>query len=313
LLLDLLYSVVGITLLVGGATLLIKGSSRLADLLGVPPVLIGLTVVAWGTSAPELVVALTAAAQGSSGIVLGNVVGSNLANTGLILGVAALLMTPHVERRLWTFDAPALLLATGAFVLFLSDGAIVRWEGAVLMAGFAYVTFATVRVAILHPREVEVMDEPEPWAKGVAANTLFSLLGAAGLVFGGKLLVDAATRIAVGLGVSDTVIGLTLVAVGTSLPELATTLVAAARRECGIAMGNVIGSNIFNLLAVAGPAALIRPIALGTDGIWRETGGLIAITVILPLLLIGRERMSRAGGMVMVLLYVTFIIWRVAV
>lgn len=310
--LDLFQSAFGIALLVGGAMLLVKGSSRLADLLGVPPVLIGLTVVAWGTSAPELVVAVAASLHGSPGIVLGNVVGSNLANTGLILGLAALLMSPKVERRLWTFDVPMLLLATGLFVFFLADGSIEGFEGAVLMAVFAYVTVSTVRVAIRRPRDVEVLDKPKPLAKGVTVNALIVVVGTAGLVFGGKVLVESATRIAAGLGISETVIGLTLVAVGTSLPELATTLVAAARRECGIAMGNVIGSNIFNLLAVAGPAALIRPIALGTDGIWRETGGLIAITVVLPLLLIGRERMSRAGGVVMLLLYGAFITWRVA-
>ena len=311
-LLELLYSAIGIALLVGGATLLVTGSSRLAELLGVPSVLIGLTVVAWGTSAPELVVALAAALHGSPGIVLGNVVGSNLANTGLILGVAAMLMAPKLERRIWTFDLPALLVSTALFVFMLADGGIGALEGGVLLLLFGIVTYVTVRDAVLHPREVEVPDEPKPIAKGVAVNTLLAVGGAAGLVFGGRLLVASATRVAEAMGVSDVVIGLTLVAVGTSLPELATTLVAAARRECGIAMGNVIGSNIFNLLAVAGPAALIRPIALGEVGLWRETGGLIAITLVLPLLIIGRERMSRAGGIVLLVLYGAFIAWRVS-
>ena len=310
-LLGLLFSVLGIGLLVGGAMLLVKGSSRLAELLGVPSVLIGLTVVAWGTSAPELVVALTAALHGSSGIVLGNVVGSNLANTGLILGVAALLMTPKVERRLWVFDTPALLISTALFVLFLADGGIDGLEGGVLLAAFGFVTFMTVRDAVLHPREAKALEGSKPLAKGVTVNLLVVGLGAAGLVIGGQLLVSSATRVAEALGVSDVVIGLTLVAVGTSLPELATTLVAAVRRECGIAMGNVIGSNIFNLLAVAGPAALIRPITLSEGGVWRETGGLIAITLVLPLLLIGRERMARASGLVLLMLYGVFITWRV--
>jgi cation:H+ antiporter len=312
LLLDFVYSALGITLLVGGATLLVRGSSRLADLLGVPPVLIGLTVVAWGTSAPELVVALAAAAHDSPGIVLGNVIGSNLANTGLILGLAALLMRPKVERRLCVFDLPAMLAATALFVIFLADGAIGRLEGGVLMAAFAWVTFATIRAALIRPQDVGTLERPKPLAKGVTVNALVSLAGAAMLVYGGRLLVDSATQVAADLGVSETVIGLTLVAVGTSLPELATTLVAAVRRECGIAMGNVIGSNIFNLLAVAGPAALVRPVVLGPDGIWRETGGLIAITVILPLLLIGRERMSRLSGLLVLLIYGAFITWRVA-
>ena len=309
--LELLYSVCGIALLVGGATLLVMGSSKLADLLGVPSVLVGLTVVAWGTSAPELVVALAAAMHGSSGIVLGDVVGSNLANTGLILGVAALLMTPKVERRLWKFDAPALLGSTALFVLFLADGSVGKLEGGVLMAAFGFVTFMTVRDAVLHPREVEALAEPKPLAKGVMVNLAFVVMGAAGLIVGGQLLVKSAPRIAEAMGVSDVVIGLTLVAVGTSLPELATTLVAAVRRESGIAMGNVVGSNIFNLLAVTGPAALIRPIALGEGGVWRETGGLIIITLLLPLLLIGRERMTRAGGLVLLVLYGVFITWRI--
>jgi len=312
LLLELLYSAIGIALLVGGATLLVTASSRLAELLGVPSVLIGLTVVAWGTSAPELVVALAAALHGSPGIVLGNVIGSNLANTGLILGVAAMLMAPKLERRIWTFDVPALLVSTALFVILLADGGIGAQEGGVLLLLFGLVTFVTVRDAILHPREVEVMDEPKPIARGVATNILLAVAGAAGLVFGGRQLVESATRVAEAMGVSDVVIGLTLVAVGTSLPELATTLVAAARRESGIAMGNVIGSNIFNLLAVAGPAALIRPITLGEAGLFRETGGMVAITLVLPLLIIGRERMSRAGGLVLLILYVAFIFWRVA-
>ncbi len=309
---DVLMAGLGIALLVGGATLLVSGSSRLANLLGVPQVLVGLTVVAWGTSAPELVVALTASMKGSSGIVLGNVIGSNLANTGLILGIAALLMTPAVERRLWTFDVPAMLGSTALFVILLADGAISYIDGIVLVVVFAAITFATVRSALLHPRDVEALDAPRPLAKGVAVNLLLSLVGAAGLVGGGHILVEAATKVAYTLGVPDVVIGLTLVAVGTSLPELAATLVAAARRESGIALGNVIGSNIFNLLAVTGPAALVRPVMLGEVSLWRETGGLIIISLMLPLLLIGRHRLTRAGGFVLLVLYAVFIIRRVA-
>ena len=139
-----------------------------------------------------------------------------------------------------------------------------------------------------------------------------ALFGAGALGVGGKVLVDAATRVAVSLGVPDMVIGLTLVAVGTSLPEMAATLVSAVRRESGIAMGNVIGSNIFNLLAVTGPAALVRPITIGASGLWRETGGLIIITLVLVVLLIGRERLTRPRGLVLLLLYTAFIVRRVA-
>lgn len=309
---DFLLAASGIALLVWGASLLVTGSSKLADLLGVPPVLIGLTVVAWGTSAPELVVALTASLQGSSGIVLGNVIGSNLANTGLILGVAALLMTPHVERRLWSFDAPAMIAATALFVILLADGTISRLDGGILMTLFGAITFLTVRSAVSHPREAETQDSPRPLAKGLVVNSLMAIVGAAALVAGGKVLVDAAARVAVSLGVPDVVIGLTLVAVGTSLPEMAATLVSAVRRESGIAMGNVIGSNIFNLLAVTGPAALVRPITIGASGLWREAGGLIIITLVLVVLLIGRERLTRPRGLVLLLLYTAFIVRRVA-
>jgi cation:H+ antiporter len=309
---EFLLATLGIALLVGGASLLVTGSSKLADLLGVPPVLIGLTVVAWGTSAPELVVALTAAFKGSPGIVLGNVIGSNLANTGLILAVAALLMTPKVERRLWSFDAPVMIGATLLFVFLLSDGTLCRLDGGILLSLFGVITFLTVRSAVNRPRDIEAPDALGSPAKGIVVNTLMAFFGAILLVAGGKVLVDAATGVAVSLGVSDTVIGMTLVAVGTSLPEMAATLVAAARRESGIAMGNVLGSNIFNLLAVTGPAALVRPIALGGSGLWQETGGLIVITLVLPMLLIGRERLSRVGGLVLLLLYAVFIIRRVA-
>ncbi len=309
--LDLLLSAAGIALLVWGASWLVSGSSRLADLLGVPPVLIGLTVVAWGTSAPELVVAVAAALKGSSGIVLGNVIGSNLANSGLILGTAALVMSPGVERRLWTFDAPALLVSTALFVVMLADGGIDRVEGLVLMAVFLAITVITLRSALAHPREVAALEAPSPMARGVAVNSLLAVAGALLLILGGHLLVGSASDVARALGVPELVIGLTLVAVGTSLPELAATLVAAARRESGIALGNVIGSNIFNLLAVTGPAAVIRPLSLGDGGLWRETGGLIAITLVLLLLLIGRRHLTRPRGLILLLLYVAIIVWRV--
>lgn len=307
---DFLLAVVGIALLLWGASLLVSGSSRLAGLLGVPPVLIGLTVVAWGTSAPELVVALAAAAKGSSGIVLGNVIGSNLANTGLILGLAALIMSPAVEHRLWTFDLPAMLGATALFVLLLADGTVSRFEGVILCAVFLAITVATIRGALASPRDVAAIDAPKPLAKGVTINALLTVVGAGLLIYGGHLLVGAATDVARVMGVPDMVIGMTLVAVGTSLPELAATLVAAARHENGIAVGNVIGSNIFNLLAVTGPAAAIRPVTLGAEGIWRETGGLIVITLALPLLLIGRTRLTRSRGLILLLMYVVFLAWR---
>ena len=244
-LIDILQFTAGVAMLVAGAWALVAGGSRLAAALGVPPILVGLTVVAWGTSVPELVVSLMAASQGSSGMVLGNIMGSNVANIGLILGTAALMMSPPNDRSLWRLELPVLLLGTALFAVFCLNGVLGASEGLVLMALFGWVTVRSINGGLQKARESRNGQSGSERStstagRGIIMAVALTVVGAAALVVGGKWIVDSATRIAAQLGASEVVIGLTLVAVGTSLPELATTLVAAIPRESGIALGNSI-------------------------------------------------------------------------
>ena len=256
----------GVLLLLAGAEGLVRGASALALRVGISPLVVGLTVVAIGTSSPELVVSVQAALSGEGGVAVGNVVGSNVANLGLIVGLAAVLSPMVVDRKLVRHDMPVMLGAMGAMWVFLLDGTIERWEGAVLLAGAVVYTVEGIvssrrderrRKAALPPEVREAMQEAH---HGFKRHVLFVIGGVALLVYGSELLLDGAIATATRLGLSEAVVGLTLVALGTSLPELATTVVAARRGTAEIALGNAIGSNIFNVFSVLGPASLAAPI-----------------------------------------------------
>lgn len=311
-LLDLLIFGAGVALLVGGATALVSGGTRLAAALGVPPVLIGLTVVAWGTSVPELIVSLLAALSGRSDMMLGNVMGSNVANIGLILGTAAVLMAPPNDRSIWKLEMPLLLLGTALFWVLALDGGLGRVDGVLLMALFAVVTVRSIRGGLRDARARRAAAPSEEPPAGLVSGAVLTALGMAGLVVGGRWIVDSSVRIAEALGAPEVVIGLTLVAVGTSLPELATTLVAAFRRESGIALGNVVGSNLFNLLAVGGPVALIHPVPVGRELMAREYPSLLIMTAALVLATLTRGRIGRAAGAGLLLLYAALLAWWVS-
>ncbi|RMF81075.1 MAG: sodium:calcium antiporter [Nitrospirae bacterium] len=279
---QLLLASLGFLLLVGGAEALVRGGARLARHLGVSPVVIGLTIVAIGTSAPELVVSLDAAWRGRPDIATGNVVGSNLANIGLILGVAGLLRPLPVALRLLRIEVPALVVATVAFGLFAADGRLGRGDGLALVLAMALLTLVNLRRAGHEAPEVaEEFETAFAPPDGVLRDALWVAFGLLALLLGGHLLVDAATAIARALGVPELVIGLTLVAVGTSLPELATAVVAVLRHEVDIAVGNVVGSNLFNLLAVAGPAALLRPLRVNPALLRLQLPALVVLTLAL--------------------------------
>jgi cation:H+ antiporter len=256
----LLLFLAGLVLLVLGAELLVRGASRLAMVIGLSPLVIGLTVVAYGTSTPELVVSVQAAWAGSTGIAVGNVVGSNILNVLFILGLAALILPLRVAQRLVWWDVP-IMIGTGLLLAAMAaDGRVSRLEGLLLVAGMAAYTAWVVRLSWRETRQVEAeYDEAFGDARRTPgwASALVALVGLALLVAGARWLVDAAVTIARGAGLGETVVGLTIVAAGTSLPEVATSLVAAARGERDIAVGNVVGSNIFNVLAVLGAAALV--------------------------------------------------------
>ena len=302
---DVLIFTLGVAMLVAGAWALVSGGSRLATALGVPPVLVGLTVVAWGTSAPELVVSLTATLRGSSDIMMGNLIGSNVANVGLILGVTLLLVGPPGDRSLWRLEMPVLLLGTILFGVFASNGVLGPVEGAVLMTLFGFVTIRSISSGLGTNGDA---DSPSTRGRGIMMGSILTVVGAGGLILGGRWIVDSASNIARALGASEVVIGLTLVAVGTSLPELAATLMAAARRESGIALGNVVGSNLFNLLAVGGPVAIISDVRFNASDIMGEMWGLAVMTLALALVLALRGRIHRAFGAALLILYAVSVV-----
>lgn len=254
---------VGLVALVAGAELLVRGAARLAARTGLSSVVIGLTVVAFGTSTPELAVSASAALDGSGDLAVGNVVGSNIANVLLILGLSAVIGGALVvAQRIVRLDVPLMIAASAAVWLLALDGRIGRFEGAALAAALLVYTAWTVISARREDTEIvaeydEALDPTALRRTPVALDVALVVAGLAALVLGARWLVDAASTIAADLGASDLVIGLTVVAIGTSMPELATSVVAAVRGERDIAVGNVVGSNLFNLLGVLGLSALL--------------------------------------------------------
>lgn len=305
----------GVLLLLAGAEALVRGASALAIRMGITPLVVGLTVVAIGTSSPELVVSVQAALGGQGGVAIGNVVGSNIANLGLIVGVAVLLAPMAVDPKLIRHDMPIMLVSMGLLVLFLLDGVLARWEGGILLAGAVLYTvegITTSRREVRETRAAEVPPEVETALAeanvGFKRHILFVVGGVALLVYGSDLLVDGAIATATRLGVSEAVVGLTLVALGTSLPELATTIVAARRNAAEIALGNAIGSNIFNAFSVLGPASLTAPIASGGVGADILTI-MVGMGVLTFAFLFTGERMRRWEGVVLLVAYAGYIWW----
>ncbi len=266
----------GLAALVLGAYSLVEGGVKVARILGIPAVVVGLTVVAFGTSAPEFFVSLVGALRGSTALVLGNVMGSNVANLGLILAAAGLLRPVVVDRDLARREILLMGLATLVFGLLVWDGGLSRPDAALLAAGFvAFMSWTFLRKRSgADPDPADAAGSIESGKKagatrdwrGIALGSLQIVVGIAALAAGGKLITDSAVVMAKALGVSETVIGLTMVAVGTSLPELATTVMAAVRREGDLALGNIFGSNVFNLLGVAGPVGLVHPLQADMRG-----------------------------------------------
>jgi cation:H+ antiporter len=307
--------VVGLVLLVLGAEVLVRGSSRLAGAFGISPVVIGLTVVAFGTSAPELAVSVRSALGGASDVALGNVVGSNAFNLLAILGLAALAGGLVVHQRIVRLDVPLVIAATGLVWVLGLDGSIARWEGAVLFASVVAYTVWAIRTTRDEPAEIvaefaEAFPTDPVRARSTWPRSLVLVVaGLALLVVGSDRLVVAAVAIASALGVSDLVIGLTVVAAGTSLPELATSVVAAVRGERDIAVGNVVGSNLFNLLAVLGGAAIVAPdgIAVAVDALALDLPfALVSTLVVLPVLAFGLT-VRRLEGALLLAGYVAYV------
>jgi cation:H+ antiporter len=308
----LLQTAAGLAMLYFGGESLVRGASALAARLGVSALAIGLTVVAFGTSTPELVVSLDAALSGANDISVGNVVGSNIANIALILGLASLIRPVLVEAKVVRIDAPIMIVASLGSIGVLANGTVSRVEGALLVSCLvAYVGFTSwqARRESSAVREEFASAAAEAPAKAWVA-TLLVVAGLALLVAGGHALVAAAVELATALGVGQAAIGLTIVAVGTSLPELATSVIAALRGQGDIAVGNVVGSNIFNILGVLGITAGVRPLHPG--GItWLDLSVMVALAGALALMLVGR-RLGRTEGALLLASFVGYTSWLLA-
>ena len=304
---------VGAAALYLGAEWLVRGSSRLARSYGVSALVVGLTVVALGTSAPELVVSTTAALRGQGGVAVGNVVGSNILNLALIIGVAALAGPLRVQMSLIFREAPLMVAAALTLPLLAWDGVVSRLDGALLSLAFAGYLAFVVRSARREPgsvkaefAEFEAAEDRAPERGTRLRDTAIATAGLATLVVGAQLLVGAAVFFARSAGISEVVVGLTVVAIGTSLPELATSAVAAARGEADIALGNVIGSNIFNSLIILGAASLARPIGMERSLFSYEVPVMVGISIVFPLLAYTRRTLGRLEGGFLVVCYVAF-------
>ncbi len=308
---DYLFIVVGFTLLIFGANFLVDGASGLAKRFNVSNLIIGLTVVAFGTSAPELVVNLVAALNpGSTDIALTNIIGSNMINTFVILGAAAVVFPIASQKSSRRFDIPLSFIAPVAVFLLSMNGILSMSDGLILILFFIWFMYTNIRNAIRHPEEEQAEDyKPMKIWKAI----LLIIGGLATLVGGAQLIVPAATNIAASYGVSQSVIGLTIVALGTSLPELATSVVAAFKKNSDIALGNVIGSNIFNVFFILSSSAIIRPLpayqGMNVDLMVTAAGSLLVLLFIYS----NKERnIKRWGGLLFLLSYTAFLIWKIS-
>ncbi len=296
---------IGVALLYGGGELLVRNAVHLARRFGVSSLVIGLTVVAFGTSSPELAATLIANLQGAAGVALGNVIGSNIANIGLILGMTALAYPLVASRSFMRRDVPlTLAVALILFPLFW-DGQLGRVEAAILLTALlAYLWFLFRYDEIPHGEALEKATPSVPtWRALLGAG-----LGIALLVVGARALVEGAVAIAESFGVSERVIGLTLVAVGTSLPELASSLVAALRRQTAIILGNIAGSNVFNILAILGVTAFVKPLPGTLAELSFDLWVMAGFSVLLALLMARGLRLGRLGGGVLLLSYGAYVV-----
>jgi cation:H+ antiporter len=306
--LHLLLFVVGLTTLTLGADWLVTGASRVAARHGVSPLMVGLTIVAFGTSAPELVVSTAASFQGKGGLAIGNIMGSTVANVGLIIGIGALIRPIEVHQRLLQRETPLLVFVLLIVMVLSFNGELGRLDGVLLLGGFGFYLYRLRRWWKHSPLPDEAIVKPEPAGEGrMYVNWVRVVLGLTLLVLGARWLVDSAINLARIFEVPEEVIGATAVAIGTSLPELASTIAAAVRGMGDIAMGNIIGSNIFNLGLVLGSAALVNPLQLAPFTVVAEVvPALVFCLALIPLAMSG-SRVSRLEGGLLLVAYGAFI------
>lgn len=310
--LDSLVFAGGLVAVIAGADSVVRGGSRIAERLGIPPLVIGLTIVAFGTSAPEMVVSGGAAIRNEPGLAVGNVMGSTVANVGLIVGVGALIKPISVHRRLLVRESPLLILVLSIVMALSWNDALGRLDGLALLTGFAIYLWFLFRWAAQGEAslpDVEEEEEAEVPVPAPVRDWILTVLGLGGLLVGGHYVLEGANSIARAAGVPEAVIGATMVAFGTSLPELASTAAAAFRGLGDIAIGNVIGSNVFNLGLVLGTAALLSPLQMTPMQVVRQViPALIFCVGLIPLAYTGM-RVNRWEGFLLLSGYVGFVWW----
>lgn len=306
------YLAVGFVLLYFGGEGLVRGAGNMALRIGMSPFIVGMTIVAFATSAPELAVSLQAVLAGVDDIAIGNVVGSNIANIGLILGICVLIRPAEIHNRMLRLDLPWLILVSGLLLAFLYDGRISRPAGMVFLVGLGLFLYWNIQIARREQAEERVRAEFEgalPLRSGRATlDWLFIGLGFVALVLGGAAFVRGGVGLAVTLGVSPALIALTVIAVGTSLPELATSIVASLKGDADIAVGNVIGSNFFNILAILGITAVLHPLERGDITMVDLVVMLLFAVVLVPLIMV-RQRIGRPEGLVLLAGYGAYLAW----
>ena len=297
---DYILLIIGFVLLIKGADFFVDGSSSLAKLLKIPAVIIGLTIVAMGTSAPEAAVSITAGMQGSNGIAISNVVGSNIFNSLVVVGVCGAMAAFKTSKDILKRDLPINILITIALIVMFIDGTLSRFDGILLLIGM--VAFITLMVkAALTSRDEGEEIESMPLSKCF----IYIILGIIAIIGGGQLVVNSAKAIAYSFGWSETFVGLTIVAVGTSLPELVTSIVATRKGESGLALGNAIGSNVFNILFILGMSSTLTPIVLDPVAIY-DAIVLLGIALLTYFFAKTNEEVSRTEGLIMVFAYIAY-------
>ena len=293
--------VLGFVFLIKGADLFVDGSSSIAKHMKIPAGIVGLTIVAMGTSAPEASVSITAAIAGNSDISLGNIVGSNIFNFLVVIGASAIIFPVVSHKDILKRDLWWNLGITGVLLLLMLDNKIGRIDGVILLAGMATYLFFVIRNAL---KNRTTADENEQLLS-VPKSIIFMVIGLAAIICGGNFVVDNASIIAKSLGLSETLIGLTIVAIGTSLPELVTSITAAKKQEAGFALGNAVGSNIFNILFILGASSALTQINVAPE-LFIDTIILIAVSIIIFLFARTKKITSRIEGIICVLLYVAY-------
>ncbi len=300
--------IVGFVLLIKGADFFVEGSSGIAKALRVPSMIIGLTIVAMGTSAPELSVSISAALQGSNAIAISNVIGSNIFNLIVVCGVCAMLSPLPITKQTLKSEFPIAIGAGILLLVFCLNGGLGRVEGIIFLVLFAVFLGWMVKSALDSRKNGEAVEEEEIKSLPIWLCFVYIIGGLLAVVWGGDLVVESATAIAKAFGLSETLIGLTIVAIGTSLPELVTSVVAAKKGEVEMAIGNVIGSNIFNILLILGTSSSITPIAVATESVF-DLVLLTAMSMVVYVFGWSKQKINRMEGAVMVAMYVAYSVY----